>query len=156
MATFADRINYITHSKNLKLYLDLGMKLKKIHRKNGEKRPVKSSQSYSMTEIAISTCLTVEGEEEGYEPKIATQPLLESEVSEQEESTQHQKPSGSKKIVTQCKAASKAAPANKKQKSSKEQPIMEESKHDKNKNTDKTKKESLVRSNQTYSKRKQA
>jgi surface protein len=32
MATFADRINYITHSKNLKLYLDLGMKLKKIHR----------------------------------------------------------------------------------------------------------------------------
>jgi hypothetical protein len=72
MATFADRINYITHSKNLKLYLDLGMKLKKIHRKNGEKRPVKSSQSYSMTEIAISTCLTVEGEEEGYKPKIAT------------------------------------------------------------------------------------
>ncbi len=32
MATFADRINYITHFKNLKLYLDLGMKLKKIHR----------------------------------------------------------------------------------------------------------------------------
>jgi hypothetical protein len=63
----------------------------------------------------------------------------------------HQKPSGSRKIVTKCKAASKAAPANKKLKSSKEQPIMEESKHEKNKNTDKTKKESLVRSNRTYS-----
>jgi hypothetical protein len=32
MAPFADHINYITHFKNLKLYLDLGMKLKKIHR----------------------------------------------------------------------------------------------------------------------------
>lgn len=32
MATFQERKNYITHSKNLKLYLDLGMKLKKIHR----------------------------------------------------------------------------------------------------------------------------
>ncbi len=110
-----------------------------------------------MTEIAISTCLTVDdGEEEGYEPKIATQPLLESEESEQEEPSQHQKPSGSRKIVAKCKAASKAALAHKKQKSSKEQPIMEESKHEKNKNTDKTKKVSLVRSNQTYSKRKQA
>ena len=32
MATFQDRINYVVHCKNLKLYLDLGMKLKKIHR----------------------------------------------------------------------------------------------------------------------------
>jgi hypothetical protein len=117
---------------------------------------VRNSLSYAMTTIEILTCLTVEGEEEDYEPKIATQPLLKREESEQEESTQYQKPSGSRKIVTQCKAASKAAPTNKKQKSSKEQPIMEESKHEKNKNTDKTKKESLVRSNQTYSKRKQA
>jgi hypothetical protein len=119
-------------------------------------RPVRNTQSYAMTKIAISTCLTVDGEEEGYEPKIATQPLLKREESEQEESTQHQKPSGSRKIKAKCKAASKAALAHKKQKSSKEQPIMEESKHEKNKNTDKTKKESLVRSNQTYSKRMQA
>jgi hypothetical protein len=46
-----------------------------------------------MAKIVILTCLTVEGEEEGYEPEIATQPLLESEESEQEESTQSQKPS---------------------------------------------------------------
>jgi hypothetical protein len=58
--------------------------------------------------------------------------------------------------VAKYKATSKPSPANKKQKSSKEQPIMEESQHEKNKNTDKTKKEILVRSNQTYSKRKQA
>ena len=32
MATFHKRSNYICHFKNLKLYLDLGMKLKKIHR----------------------------------------------------------------------------------------------------------------------------
>lgn len=32
MATFQMRKNYVTHFKNLKLYLDLGMKLKKIHR----------------------------------------------------------------------------------------------------------------------------
>jgi len=32
MATFQKRENYVTHFKNLKLYLDLGMKLKKIHR----------------------------------------------------------------------------------------------------------------------------
>jgi hypothetical protein len=32
MATFQDRNNYVTHFKNLKLYLKLGMKLKKIHR----------------------------------------------------------------------------------------------------------------------------
>ena len=32
MATFQKRENYIVHFKNLKLYLDLGMKLKKIHR----------------------------------------------------------------------------------------------------------------------------
>lgn len=32
MATFNDRIEYVLHAKNLKLYLDLGMKLKKIHR----------------------------------------------------------------------------------------------------------------------------
>lgn len=31
-ATFLDRMNYIVHIKNLKLYLDLGMRLKKIHR----------------------------------------------------------------------------------------------------------------------------
>lgn len=32
MATFNDRVNYVVHGKNLKLYLDLGMKLKKVHR----------------------------------------------------------------------------------------------------------------------------
>jgi len=32
MATFHDRINYVVHVKNLKLYIDLGMKLNKIHR----------------------------------------------------------------------------------------------------------------------------
>ena len=32
MATFHKRKNYVCHMKNLKLYLDLGMKLKKIHR----------------------------------------------------------------------------------------------------------------------------
>jgi hypothetical protein len=32
MATFHDRINYVVHFKNLKLYIDLGKKLKKIHR----------------------------------------------------------------------------------------------------------------------------
>jgi hypothetical protein len=32
VGTFHDRVNYITHFKNLKLYLQLGMKLKKIHR----------------------------------------------------------------------------------------------------------------------------
>jgi hypothetical protein len=32
MLTFYDRKNYIIHFKNLKLYLNLGMKLKKIHR----------------------------------------------------------------------------------------------------------------------------
>jgi len=32
MATFQKRENYVTHFKNLKLYVDLGMKLKKIHR----------------------------------------------------------------------------------------------------------------------------
>jgi len=32
MATFTDRIHYGLHAKNLKLYLQLGMKLKKIHR----------------------------------------------------------------------------------------------------------------------------
>lgn len=31
-ATFLDRLNYVVHIKNLKLYLDLGLKLKKIHR----------------------------------------------------------------------------------------------------------------------------
>jgi len=31
-ATFHDRLNYVVHFKNLKLYLKLGMKLKKIHR----------------------------------------------------------------------------------------------------------------------------
>jgi hypothetical protein len=31
MATFQKRENYVTHFKNLELYLDLGMKLKKIH-----------------------------------------------------------------------------------------------------------------------------
>ena len=31
-ATFLDRQNYVVHIKNLKLYMDLGMKLKKIHR----------------------------------------------------------------------------------------------------------------------------
>jgi hypothetical protein len=95
--------------------------------KNEKKRLVKSSQSYAMTKIAILTCLTVEGEEEDYEPEIATQPLLESEESEQEEPSQHQKPSGSRKIATKCKATSKPSPANKKQKSSKEQPVMEKS-----------------------------
>ena len=32
VATFYDRKNYVIHSKNLKLYLDLGMELTKIHR----------------------------------------------------------------------------------------------------------------------------
>lgn len=32
MATFQKRLNYVVHCKNLKLYTDLGMKLKKIHR----------------------------------------------------------------------------------------------------------------------------
>lgn len=32
MATFQKRKNYVCHFKNLKLYLELGMKLKKIHR----------------------------------------------------------------------------------------------------------------------------
>ena len=32
MATFHKRKNYVCHFKNLKLYLDLGMKLRKIHR----------------------------------------------------------------------------------------------------------------------------
>ena len=32
MATFYDRKNYVLHSKNLKLYTELGMKLDKIHR----------------------------------------------------------------------------------------------------------------------------
>ena len=32
MATFNKRQNYVCHFKNLKLYLDLGMKLKKVHR----------------------------------------------------------------------------------------------------------------------------
>ena len=32
VATFYDRKNYVLHSKNLKLYTDLGMKLDKIHR----------------------------------------------------------------------------------------------------------------------------
>lgn len=32
VATFFDRQNYVLHFKNLKLYLDLGMTLKKIHR----------------------------------------------------------------------------------------------------------------------------
>ena len=32
VATFYDRTNYVLHCKNLKLYTDLGMKLKKIHR----------------------------------------------------------------------------------------------------------------------------
>lgn len=32
VATFYDRQNYVLHFKNLKLYLDLGMKLQKIHR----------------------------------------------------------------------------------------------------------------------------
>lgn len=32
MATFNDRIEYVVHGKNLKLYLDLGLKLKQIHR----------------------------------------------------------------------------------------------------------------------------
>jgi len=32
MATFNDRLNYVVHAKNLKLYLELGMKLKKVHR----------------------------------------------------------------------------------------------------------------------------
>lgn len=32
MSTFYDRENYVLHGKNLKLYLDLGLKLKKIHR----------------------------------------------------------------------------------------------------------------------------
>lgn len=32
MSTFHDRKNYVTHIKNLQLYLSLGMKLKKIHR----------------------------------------------------------------------------------------------------------------------------
>lgn len=32
MATFQGRENYVTHFKNLKLYLDLGMKLKAINR----------------------------------------------------------------------------------------------------------------------------
>jgi hypothetical protein len=32
MATFTDRIDYVCHIKNLKLYLDLGMKLQKISR----------------------------------------------------------------------------------------------------------------------------
>lgn len=31
-ATFHDRLNYVLHFKNLKLYLNLGMKLKRIHR----------------------------------------------------------------------------------------------------------------------------
>ena len=70
-------------------------------------RPVRNTQSYAMTKIAILTCLTVEGEEEDYEPEISTQPLLESEVSEQEEPSQHQKPSGSRKIATKYKAASR-------------------------------------------------
>lgn len=32
VSTFFDRKNYVLHSKNLKLYTDLGMKLLKIHR----------------------------------------------------------------------------------------------------------------------------
>jgi len=32
VATFHPRVEYVTHFKNLKLYLQLGMKLKKIHR----------------------------------------------------------------------------------------------------------------------------
>lgn len=32
IASFHDRIKYVIHAKNLKLYLDLGLKLQKIHR----------------------------------------------------------------------------------------------------------------------------
>jgi len=32
MSTFHDRIGYVTHIRNLQLYLKLGMKLLKIHR----------------------------------------------------------------------------------------------------------------------------
>jgi len=32
MTTFHDKLNYVTHIKNLQLYLSLGMQLMKIHR----------------------------------------------------------------------------------------------------------------------------